>query len=123
MPQSDIKIFIDFFFEAAQKIRSVKAEFVRGKDGNLVKLALKNFSRQQLEMLAVWFLDKKRKMAPTIGAMLSKATLEELERTIKKPSFFGELDSIYEMYYKKPTYRKFTSDQLTLLKNSMIMNK
>jgi len=101
MPKNDIKEFIDFFHDAAQKIRGEKPRFVRGKDGKLVQEALKKFSRQQLEMLAVWFLHKKRKMSLSIGAMLSKAVTEELERTIQNPSFWKELDSIHEKYYSK----------------------
>ena len=98
---NDIKQFIDFFYTASIKIRKQKPEFTRGKDGNLVKLCLKKFSRQQLEMLAVWFLEKKRKVSPTIGAMLSLAMSEELERKIKDPSFWKDLDKIHEKYYKQ----------------------
>jgi|SRR3989344_5337805 len=97
----DIKKFIDFFHDACLKIRKEKAKFVRGKDGNLVKLALRQFSKQQLEMLAVWFLEKKPKLSPAIGAMLSKVVLEELDRKIKSPDFWKDLDKIHEKYYKQ----------------------
>lgn len=98
---SDIKKFIDFFHDACLKIRNEKPKFVRGKDGNLVKNALKIFSRQQLEMLAVWFLEKKKKLSPTIGGMFSLAMSEELKETIKKQSFWKDLDKIHEKYYKQ----------------------
>lgn len=98
---SNIKKFIDFFHDACLKIRKEKPKFTRGKDGNLVKLALKTFSCQQLEMLAVWFLEKKQKVFPTIGAMLSDAMMEELERKIKDPNFWKDLDKIHEKYYKQ----------------------
>ncbi|KKS95135.1 hypothetical protein A3B05_03360 [Candidatus Giovannonibacteria bacterium RIFCSPLOWO2_01_FULL_43_160] len=101
IPKNDIKIFIDFFNEACLKIRKEKPIFSRGKDGNLVKLALKKFSRQHLEMLAVWFLAKKPKMQLKIGAMLSKSMLEELGRKIKQPNFWKDLDSIFEKYYPR----------------------
>lgn len=101
MPQGDIKKFIDFFHGAAQKVRGEKAVFIRGKDGNLVRLALKTFSEKQLEMLALWFLAKKTKMKASIGAMLSKAAMEELERKIKDPNFWKDLDEILENKYKK----------------------
>ena len=100
MAQSDIKKFIDFFHSAAKKIRNEKAVFARGKDGKLVKNALKTFSERQLEMLALWFLAKKIKMKASIGAMLSKAATEELERKIKDPNFWKELDEIIEIKYK-----------------------
>ena len=99
--KNDIKVFIDFFNDACLKIRKERPVFARGKDGNLVKLALKKFSRQHLEMLAVWFLAKKSKMQPKIGAMLSKKMVEELERKIKSPSFWKELDEIFEKYYPR----------------------
>jgi hypothetical protein len=97
---SDIKKFIDFFHDACLRIRKEKAKFVRGKDGNLINLALKKFSRQQLEMLACWFFEKKRKVSPTIGAMLSYTMTEELERKIKDPNFWKDLDKIHEKYFR-----------------------
>src|SRR3989344_6651045 len=112
----DIKKFIDFFHDAVIKIRSQKAIFVRGKDGNLVKLALNVFSRAQLEMLALWYLAKKDKLSPTIGAMLSKAVVEELERKIKEPNFWRDLDEIYERYYQPATQLAFTAGELNALK-------
>lgn len=101
MPKHDIKEFIDFFFEASKKIRGISPQFERGKDGNHVKSALKTFSREQLEMLAIWFLAKKTKLHPRIGTMLSKKLLEELSREIKDPKFWKELDQIMEKYYPR----------------------
>ena len=100
MAQTDIKLFIDFFHTATQRIRNEKALFVRGKDGNLVKLALRTFSRPQLEMLSIWFLAHKIKMQPTIGAMLSGAVMEELERQIARPTFWKDIDAVYEKYFQ-----------------------
>lgn len=105
MASSDIKKFIDYFHDAVQKVRHEKAVFVRGKDGALVTRALVIFSRPQLEMLALWFLAHKPKLSSTIGAMLSKAVLKELERTIQKPSFWKDLDALSEQYYAKSTER------------------
>lgn len=99
--KNEIKAFIDFFHGACKKIRKERAVFERGKDGKLAKLALKKFSRVQLEMLAVWFLANKPKLRPKIGAMLSKNMLEELERKIKHPSFWKDLDTIFEKYYPR----------------------
>ncbi len=103
MTQTDIKLFIDFFHDATKRIRNEKAIFVRGKDGNLVKLALNVFSRPQLEMLALWFLAHKIKMQATIGAMLSCAVMEELEKQIARPSFWKDVDAIYDRYFERPT--------------------
>lgn len=99
--KNDIKAFIDFFNDACLRIRKEKPVFARGKDGNLVKLALKQFSRQQLEMLAVWFLAKKSKLRPQIGAMLSKKMLEELNENIRKLNFWKDLDEIFIKYYPR----------------------
>lgn len=99
--RNDIKLVIDFFHDACQKIRKEKAVFERGKDGKLVQNALRKFSRTQLEMLAVWFLAKKPKLQPKIGTMFSAKLLEELERKIKSPSFWKDLDEIFEKHYPR----------------------
>ncbi|OGF74562.1 hypothetical protein A3J56_01260 [Candidatus Giovannonibacteria bacterium RIFCSPHIGHO2_02_FULL_46_20] len=101
MKQSDIKRFIDFFCDAALRIRKQKPTIIRGKDGKLVKQALEFFSRQQLEMLAVWFLAKKTKLSTSIGAMLSNAVLEELSRKMRAPSFWHDLDILSDRYFPR----------------------
>ena len=123
MAQTDIKVFIDFFHTATTRVRHEKAVFVRGKDGNLVKLALNIFSRPQLEMLAIWFLAKKEKMQPTIGAMLSKAVIEELEKQLARPSFWKEVDAVYEKYFERqvavPETNEFSLGDLAQLKKKL----
>jgi len=99
MAKSDIKKFIDFFYDASIRIRHEKSVIYRGKDGKLVKSALIVFSRPQLEMLALWFLAKKPKLAPAVGTMLSKIVLSELQDRIRSARFWKDLDSIYERYY------------------------
>jgi len=99
--RNDIKLVIDFFHDASVKIRKETPKFERGKDGKLVKNALEKFSRTQLEMLTVWFLAKKPKLQAKIGTMFSQKLLEELERKIKSPSFWKELDEIFEKYYPR----------------------
>jgi hypothetical protein len=123
MAQTDIKLFIDFFHDATKRIRNEKALFVRGKDGNLVKLALNVFSRPQLEMLALWFLAHKTKMQATIGAMLSRAVMEELEKQIARPSFWKDVDAIYDRYFERPTpspdHESFSLDDIRELKKRL----
>src|SRR3989338_1687751 len=102
MKQSDIKRFVDFFCDAALRIRKQKPTIIRGKDGKLIKQALEFFSRQQLEMLAVWFLAKKTKLSPSIGAMLSNVVLEELSRKMRSSSFWNDLDTLSERYFPRP---------------------
>ena len=103
MKKNDIKFFIDFFNDASIKIRKEKPQFIRGKDGNLVRLALKKLSESQLEMMVVWFLAKKPKLKPAIGTMLSNKVLDELIRKMKEPNFWKELDEIYEQNFPRQT--------------------
>lgn len=129
MAQSDIKQFIDYFHDTVKTIRNQKAVFVRGKDGKLVARALTIFSRPQLEMLAFWFLAEKPKLSPTIGAMLSNAVLEELERKIKDPRFWKDLDELSSRYYAESAERKnmkeskqmFSNKELFELRNKLAM--
>ena len=99
MTNPDVKIFIDFFNNAAIKIREQKPHFIHGKDGKMVKLALGKMTREQLEQLAIWFLEEKRGLGPTIGAMLSRSVLETLRADMNRPGFWAELDAIYNKYF------------------------
>src|SRR3989344_3165577 len=99
--RNDIILVIDFFHDASVNIRIEAPKFARGKDGRLVKNDLKKFSRPQLEMLTVWFLAKKPKLQSKIGMMFSAKLLEELEKKIKSPSFWKELDEIFEEHYPR----------------------
>ncbi len=98
----DIKQFIDFFSEACVKIRNEKPRIIHGKDGWLVKYALKKISVSQLEQLSLWFLSKKKGLSPTIGAMLSTTVLDALQSDMDKPNFWKEINEIYDIYYKNP---------------------
>lgn len=101
---SDIKRFIDFFVEASKRIRKEKPVITRGKDGYLVKLALRKMSESQLEQLTLWFLEKKKTLSTTIGAMLSNAVLDTLRQDMNRYDFWKEIDRIYDQYYPRPAY-------------------
>lgn len=120
----DIKKFIDFFFEAAQKIKKTKPVITHGKDGVLTKLALNKLSLTQLEQLALWFLTKKQNLSLTIGAMLSRRVLDGLKQDMERPDFFKEIDEIYGQYFisagrgsfaekLEKKFRPFNSRQIT----------
>ena len=75
----------------------------------------------------LWFLAMKPKMSPTIGAMLSDAVLEELQKKIKEPHFWKELDILSQRYYSdankcrdtiEPNYM-FSNAELMALKNKL----
>ena len=87
LPKKDIKLFIDFFYDASIRIRGLRPVITRGKDGALIARALQKLTRSQLEMLCLWFLSKKKKLSPTIGAMLSLVVLDELVCAMKRPMF------------------------------------
>ncbi len=107
----DIKRFIDFFYETCQKIRREKPIITRGKDGNLVKLALKRLSLNQLEQLALWFLAKKTGLKATVGAMLSKKVLGNLEKDMGRGDFWREINQIYYQYYPSSNFAKDLAKQ------------
>lgn len=120
----DIKKFIDFFFEATQKIKKIKPVITHGKDGVLTKLALNKLSLSQLEQLALWFLTKKQGLSLTIGAMLSRRVLDSLKYDMERPNFFKEIDIVYEQYFRsagrggfaaklEEKFRPFNSWQIT----------
>lgn len=123
----DIKKFIDFFWDAAQKIRGEKPVITHGKDGNLTKLALQKLTLTQLEQLAVWFLETKRDLSLTIGAMLSRRVFEDLKRDIERPNFFKEIDAIYSRYYSsnnlaaklKDAFKPFNFKQICEIQESV----
>lgn len=103
---AEIKQFIDFFHSASFKIRKEKPVFTKGKDGWLAKIALKKLSLSQLEQLSLWFLEKKRKLSATIGAMLSKKVLETLKKDMERSDFWKEINEIHDTYYKAPFFKK-----------------
>lgn len=123
----DIKKFIDFFWEAAQRIRGIKPVITHGKDGSLTKLALQKLTLSQLEQLAVWFLETKRDLSLTIGAMLSRRVFEDLKRDMERQNFFKEIDAIYSKYYSlnnltvklKDAFKPFTFKQICEIQESV----
>lgn len=78
------------------EIRSTKPVFVRFKDGNLIKNALKHLSEWQIRTLFVWFLKEKRDMQPTVGAALSSAVIESfLKASGKEYGFYNRVGNLY----------------------------
>lgn len=119
----NIKNFIDFFYKGCEKIRGAKPLIIHGKDGKLAKLALEKLSLNQLEQLSLWFLEKKKNLKPTIGAMLSRKVLEGLRNDMNLPDFWKEIDGLYERNFKSREiagtenlarkFRPFTFKQIT----------
>lgn len=118
----EIYRFIDFFVKTGEKIRGKKPEVTRGKDGQLVTLALKKLPVSKLEMLAVWFLAKKPKLQARIGTMLSSAVLEELQRKMNSSTFWKEVDMLIEQYHPRPqpkTWQPFSYKDINDMKEQI----
>lgn len=64
------------FKRLCEGIRGTKPIFVRWKDGNLIKAALKHLNEGQLQLLFAWFLKERRKMQATVGAALCREVIE-----------------------------------------------
>lgn len=78
----------------AQKIRNVRPQFIRFKDGKLIKHALTCLTEFQLEMLFVWFLREKKEMCPTIGAALCKEVISDFIRASSHEyGFYTQLEN------------------------------
>ncbi len=91
------------FNQYCKAIRKTKPIFVRFKDGNLIKHALKHMSEFQLEMLFIWFLQEKTKMQPMIGSALCKEVLADfIETSHKQYGFYGGLEQLARRYTPKP---------------------
>jgi len=116
----EIKQFIDFFVDAAKRIRNEKPLIVQGKDGRLVKLALRKLSESQLEQLSLWFLEKKKGLATSIGAMLSRAVLENIRQDMNQEGFWGEVSIIYDQYYPRSDFSRELADQFQPFTNKQI---
>ncbi len=83
------------FKRYCERIRREKPTFERGKDGNLIKRALKHLTPFQLEMLFIWHLQENKKMQATIGAALCKEVIDSfLETSGKEYGFYGRLEGM-----------------------------
>ena len=79
----------------AQKIRNERPQFVRFKDGKLIKHALTCLTEFQMEMLFVWFLHEKKAMRPTIGAALCKEVVSDFIRASSREyGFYTRLENL-----------------------------
>lgn len=79
---------------------------VRGKDGRLVKLALRKISESQLEQLAIWHLERNRHMQATIGALLAQKSLEILRSSMNRSDFWKEINAVYDQHWPRLDYAK-----------------
>lgn len=105
------------FKEYSLAIRGQKPEFVRFKDGGLIKHALKHLSEGQIDMLFIWFLQEKRSMRPTIGAALCKEIIQSfIEASHREQGFYLKLEGLWDRYVgrKPPQDTKLATMQTKL---------
>lgn len=90
---------MDAFKRYCETIRKIKPDFTRFKDGNLIKHAFRHLSRFQIEMLFIWFLKEKKHMQSTIGAALSKGTINDfINASHKEYGFYNKLEQLAKQY-------------------------
>ena len=95
---SDVKKFIDFYYEMAKKIRGIKLKITKADAGN-IKRELKEINKDDLEKMAVYFLARMTKFAPGISTFLSAGIQNALrDRMRNKEDFWKEINNILEFY-------------------------
>lgn len=90
---------MESFEKYCKAIRKIKPNFIRFKDGNLIKHGLKHISLFQMEMLFLWFLKEKKHMRPTIGAALSKGIINDfINASRREYGFYAKLEKLAKQY-------------------------
>lgn len=119
-PPSDVKTFIDFFFDASQKIQGVKPMIAGGKEGMLIKNKLKTYDLLRLQKLAVWYLSDRKQVknqrngefewryryAPSISTMMSSAFFNDILKEEKNPEFMRRFSDIAPRLFGRTEFSK-----------------
>jgi hypothetical protein len=109
------------FKRYAEEIRKTTPQFERGKDGNLIKAALKHLNEDQLELQLLWFLTTRDKMATTLGAALCKESLEGyITATRNEQGFYLRMTELWREHNKTPAPDPYgTAAKLQSLKQQL----
>jgi DNA-binding MarR family transcriptional regulator len=95
---SDVKKFIDFYYDMAKRIRGIKLKITKADAGN-IKRELKEINKDDLEKMAVYFLARMTKFSPGISTFLSAGIQNALRDKMRnKEDFWKEINSILEFY-------------------------
>ncbi len=90
---------MESFRKYCESIRKTKPNFIRFKDGNLIKHALKYLSASQIDLLFIWFLKEKGHMRPAIGSALSKGIISDfINASRREYNFYSKLDKWARFY-------------------------
>lgn len=101
-PVTPTRYFFGKFAQLCWGIRHTRPVFVKFKDGNLLKHALRHLTEFQLELELVWFLENKQEMQPTIGAALCKEVINDfIQASFKEYGFYGSLERTALRYSKR----------------------
>lgn len=90
---------MESFQKYCEAIRKTKPDFIRFKDGSLIKHALKYLSASQIELLFIWFLKEKGHMRPSVGAALSRGIISDfISAGRREYNFYSKLDKWARFY-------------------------
>lgn len=96
------RYFFGKFAQLCWGIRKTRPVFVKFKDGNLLKHALRHLTEFQLELELIWFLENKREMQPTIGAALCNEVINDfIQTSLKEYGFYNSLERIALRYSRR----------------------
>ncbi len=121
------RYFFGKFAQLCQAIRHTRPIFVKFKDGNLLKHALRHLTEFQLELELIWFLQNKREMTPTIGAALCKEVIDDfIKASFKEYGFYNSLERTALQYSRREPEEVHSetaamADALRKLKESFAM--
>lgn len=112
---------ISCFKRYAEEIRKQSPQFERGKDGNLIKAALRHLREDQLELHMIWFLQSQPKMKTTIGAALCKESIQGfIDAARSEQGFYLRMSDTWKQFNKAPAPDPYgTAGKLALLKKQL----
>jgi hypothetical protein len=112
---------IAVFKRYTEEIRHTSPTFERGKDGNLIKAALRHLREDQIELLFLYHLTERSKMGNTIGAALCKESIQGfINATRNEQGFYLRMTDTWKSHNKTKSPDPYgTAAKLALLKQQL----
>lgn len=109
------------FKRYTEEIRHTTPTFERGKDGNLIKAALKHLQADQIELLFLYHLTERSQMSNTIGAALCKESIQGFINAARnEQGFYLRMSEQWKQYNKTKSPDPYgTAAKLALLKQQL----